>query len=300
MNVTLKQVRAFIAIAQSKSFAEAAALINLSQPALSSAIKNLEEAVGGKLLVRTTRTFALTPEGEGFLPVAQRLLDDWDSAMEDIHNRFALRHGKISIAAMPSFAGNLLPKAMRQFKNQNPDISITLHDVIAEEVVAMVRQGRVEMGVCFDPGPSEDLLFEPLFEDQFIAVLPQQHPLLDQPMVNASDLLQSDLITLQKPSRVRQLIHDRISELDLAFKPAFEAHQLVTIGRMVANGLGVSIVPALCEDQMRELGAHCRPLVNPKIHQQVGIVVRRRYPLSAACQAMATNLANTFGEPSKT
>ena len=138
-HVTLKQVRAFVAVVQSSSFAEAATLIHLSQPALSSAISVLETAVGGRLLTRTTRTFALTPEGESFYPVALSLLADWDGALDNLHNRFALREGKISIAAMPSFAGNQLPIAIRNFKDAYPAVKITLNDVIAEEVVAMVR-----------------------------------------------------------------------------------------------------------------------------------------------------------------
>jgi LysR family carnitine catabolism transcriptional activator len=296
INVTLKQVRAFVAVAQSSSFAEAATVIHLSQPALSSAIKVLEETVGGRLLARTTRTFALTPEGESFYPVALRLLADWDGALDNLHNRFALHEGKISIAAMPSFAGNQLPIAIRHFKNSHPAVKIALNDVIAEEVVSMVRSGRVELGVSFDPGESEDLIFSPLFEDRFMAVLPTGHPLLKKKQVSASKLLESDFIALQAPSSVRRLIDDEFSSQGLSLSPAFEAHQLATIGRMVASGIGVSVVPSLCRQQMRELGAHCLPLVKPSIRQQVGLITNRRYPLSSACQAMATMFQETFAD----
>jgi len=294
LNVTLKQLRAFIAVVQSSSFAEAAAAIHLSQPALSSAIKVLETTIGGRLLVRTTRTFALSPEGQSFYPVALRLLADWDNALDNLHNRFALREGKISIAAMPSFASNQLPIAIRHFKDAHPAVKITLNDVIAEEVVAMVRSGQVELGVSFDPGENEDLVFSPLFEDRFVAVLPAGHELLAQKQVSAGKLMDSEFITLQAPSRVRQLISSEFANWGLSLSPAFETHQLVTIGRMVANGLGVSVVPSLCRQQMHELGAHCRPLVKPSIRQQVGLITRRRYPLSAAGQAMATTLRETF------
>ena len=74
MNVSIKQLQSFVAVARSQSFAEACTLVHLSQPALSISIKNLEEAVGGKLLARSTRSVALTPEGAEFLPVVQRLL----------------------------------------------------------------------------------------------------------------------------------------------------------------------------------------------------------------------------------
>ena len=81
MNITLKQIRAFLAIAQLKSFAQACELLHISQPALSVSIKNLEQTVGGKLFARSTRTLALTPEGERFVPIARRLLADFDSAL---------------------------------------------------------------------------------------------------------------------------------------------------------------------------------------------------------------------------
>ena len=298
-NITLKQVRAFVAVVRSNSFAEAATLMHLSQPALSSAIKVLEDTLGGQLLQRTTRSFALTPEGEEFYPIALRLLGDWDSALENLHNRFALREGKISIAAMPSFASNQLPLAIRHFKDSHPAVKITLSDVIAEEVVAMVQSGRVELGISFDPGEHPDLIFTPLFMDQFVAVVPEGHELLKQKQVSASKLLAYDFITLQSPSRVRQLIFEQFAKQGLSLAPTFETHQLVTIGRMVANGLGVSVVPELCQQQMKELGARCLPLNKPSVRQKVGIITSRRYPLSVACQAMATALQNTFNPTDK-
>ncbi|WP_320837379.1 LysR family transcriptional regulator [Zhongshania sp.] len=301
MNVTLKQLRAFVAVVQSRSFAEAAVVLHLSQPALSSAIQVLESTVGGLLLVRTTRTFALTPEGESFYPVAVRLLADWDGALNELHKRFALREGKISIAAMPSFASNQLPIAIRNFKNNYPEVQITLNDVIAEEVVAMVRSGRVELGISFDPGDgkrlgNEDLIFTPLFDDCFVAVLPPEHALLKQTQLSAEELLEFDFISLQAPSVVRKVIFRECASQGLSILPAYETHQLATIGRMVANGLGVSVVPSLCQKQMHELGAHCRPLLKPIIRQQVGLITHRNYPLSVACQAMANILQESFAE----
>jgi LysR family carnitine catabolism transcriptional activator len=292
--VTFKQVRAFVAVVRSRSFAEAAAQIHLSQPALSIAIKNLEEAVGGQLLTRTTRTFALTPEGESFYPTAQHLLNQWENALQDLNNRFALRTGHITIASMPSFASNLLPAALKQFKNQHPEVKVALHDVIAEEVVTLVRTGQAEIGVSFDPGEHDDLLFTPLFNDHFMAVLPKDHPLAVHNTIELTQLMPYDLITLQAPSQVRQLISHMMARENLAFNPALETHHLVTIGRMVANDLGVSIVPALCKQQMSEVGVVCRPLKGAVLSRHVGIITRRRYPLSAAAQAMETVLINSY------
>jgi len=297
MNVTLKQVRAFVAIARTGSFAEACGLVHLSQPALSIAIKNLEETVGGKLLTRTTRTLALTPEGESFYPVAKRLLAEWDDALNDLHQRFSLSRGKVSIAAMPSFACNLLPQALHRFRIKFPAINITINDVIAEDVVDMVRNGRVELGVTFDPGEVEGLRFERLFEDRFVAVFATGHPLLEQAVVAMPQLVSSDLILLQHPSTIRALIENQLASAGITLRTAFETHQLATIGRMVATGLGVSIVPSLCTEQMQELGAHCRPLTAPSVSRRVGVLTRQRYPLSAASDALRQELISAFRNP---
>lgn len=294
MNVTVKQLRAFVAVAKTRSFTEACALVHLSQPALSVAIKNLEEGLGGQLLSRTTRTLSLTPEGEAFYPRAQRMLADLDEACDEMHNRFSLFRGKVAIASMPSFASNQLPIAIRNFRDKYPHINMTVHDVIAEDVVDMVRDGRVEVGVSFDPGDTEDLLFHSLFDDRFIAVLPKGHPLIDQKMIRWAQLLQDDFIILQRPSSVRLLVDRMLEKEGMVLVPQFETHQLATIGRMVATGLGVSVVPSLCFGQMTELGAVCRPLEAPVITRQVGVITRRRYPLSAAAKGLVDVLLTTY------
>ena len=297
MNISIRQLRAFVAVAKSRSFAEACTVLHLSQPALSIAIRNLEEAVGGSLLARSTRSVALTPEGEEFYPVVQRLLSDWDRSLEDVHNLFALRRGVLDIAAMPTFASSLLPRILAEYHRQYGGVKVTVHDVIAESVVDMVRDGRAELGVTFDPGEVQDLVFRALFKDRFVAVMPPGHPLLARERVNWVELSAYPFIAMQRPSSIRLMIDSRLEQKGIALTPAFEAHQLASIGRMVASDLGVSVVPALSGDQMREMGAECRALVGPVITRKVGVLTRRRYPLSVAATAMTEIIADWSGRP---
>lgn len=286
MSITIRQLQCFVAVTRSGSFAEAGTVLHLSQPALSIAIKNLEEAVGGKLLERSTRSVALTPEGAHFYPVVKRLLGDWDRSMEDVRNLFALRRGKLDIAVIPTFASSLLPDILVAYHRQFADINVTVHDVITETVVDMVRAGRAELGVTFDPGEAQDLNFIPLFRDRFVAVLPAQHPLLARRTLRWKDLRSYPYITLQRPSSIRLLLDRMLQQHGIDLVPAFEAHQLASIGRMVASGLGISVVPALSGSQMQEMGAECRAISAPVITRHVGIITRKRHPLSSAAQAM--------------
>ncbi|WP_243633766.1 LysR family transcriptional regulator [Motiliproteus coralliicola] len=297
MNISIKQLRAFIAVAQTGSFTEASDRVHLSQPALSIAIRNLEQAVGGTLLVRSTRVLALTPEGEQFLPVALRLLQDWDGALDDLHNLFALKRGLLTVAAMPSFAGHQLPSALAEYRQSYPAVRIRVQDVVAEEAVAMVASGQVEMAVAFELDCSDDLAFEPLYTDNFVAVLPPEHPLLDHSTLNWPQLADSPFLTLQAPSMIRQMVLDIVAEHQLALNIEFESHQLVTIIRMVVCGLGVSVVPSLCIPQIEQQGAEWRPIQQPQVARQVGIYTRKRYPLSSAASAMIPVLHQIAGRP---
>lgn len=284
MNV--KQLRAFLAVAQCLSFAQAGERLHLSQPALSLTVKSLEDELGGKLLSRTTRSVSLTPEGETLLPLARQLLADWDNTEELLRQRFTLQLGKVSIAAMPSYAGNLLPAALKVFRGRYPRVNVAVHDVINEQVLEMVRHRRVELGIGFEPDSSSSLLFTPFYMDRFVAVVPKTSLLAERAEVTWSELLREDFIALQRPSAVRLLLEQDLHTQHGKLSVAFESHQLSTIGRMVASGLGVSAVPSLCIQQMRELGAHCVALTDPRIERRIGLMMLADHKLSAAAQAL--------------
>jgi LysR family carnitine catabolism transcriptional activator len=290
MNITLKQVRTFVTIAQSKSFAEAGDILHLSQPALSISMKNLEETIGGKLLARSTRTLSLTPEGKLFFPVAKRLLTDFDDAFIELSELFSLKRGNLSLAAMPSFASTHLPQHLLAFTEKYQEIKVRVHDVIAEEAVAMVQTGKVEFAISFDPGEFDDLNFETLFSDQLLAVFPEDHALAQaDALVQGDDLTWQQLsqypfIALQRPSSIRMLMENTLAEQELFLQIKYESNQLATVVQMVANKLGVSAIPSLYKQQIQALKIKHSQLTSPTISRRVGIITRKRYPLSQSAQ----------------
>lgn len=297
MNV--KQLKAFLAVAESLSFAQAANQLHLSQPALSLAIKGLEESLGGKLLTRTTRTIALTPEGDALAAIAKRLLAQWQDAEDEMKQRFALQLGKISIAAMPSFAGSLLPKAIQQYHQRFPNIQIAIDDVLSDIVVERVANNSVELGVTFEPNQAEGLTFYPLYNDEFVAILPKNHSLSDRSALTWNELLQHDFITLQRPSSVRTMIEKSLKEANIELPVAFDAHQLTTVVRMVSEGMGVAVVPATCRQQIIEQGVLERPISHPTIQRTVGVICKPRSMLSIAAAAMLDTLMDAYSNTQK-
>ncbi|UZE25815.1 LysR family transcriptional regulator [Pseudomonas sp. B21-056] len=288
--MTLKQIRAFLAVAQSLSFAVACERLHLSQSALSLTIKALEEGLGGRLFSRNTRNVALTPEGESLLPLARRLIADWDNAEDEMRQRFTLQRGRVKLAAMPSFAGNLLPPILKTFRVRYPNVNVTVNDVINEQVLEMVRDRDVELGVAFEPLQGSSLAFTPLYLDRFVAVVPLDSPLAQRSEIQWQTLLEQPFITLQRPSTVRVMLEEHLQARGMKLPVEFESHQLATVGRMVASGLGVSAVPALCVGQMHELGARCITLSDPVVERAIGVLTKPGHELSAAAQALFDTL----------
>ncbi len=283
--MTPRQLRAFATVAQTLSFARACERLHISPPALSLAIRTLEDSLGGQLLTRTTRQVRLTPEGAALLPQALRLLADWDNVRERLQQRFTLQRGHLTIAAMPSFAGNILPRLLREYRERFPNVEISVQDVIQEQVLEMVESGRVEIGFGFEPESKDILAFEPLFGDRFMAIVPEDFPMKDAKGVTWTQLLNHNFIALQRPSSMRRLLEESLATKGMELTVALECHQLATVGQLVAAGLGVSVVPSLCKRQMSSIGVRHLRLSHPTVRKPVGLIRRIGQELSTAAFA---------------
>lgn len=286
MNPSIQQLRVFIAVAHSRSLAEASERVHLSQPAISIALRKLEENVGGALFARTSRQLALTPEGDAFLPVAVRLLNDWNEAFEDLNDQFSKQRGKVTVAALPTLAAGLFPRVIKLFHEAYPRINLSLHDVLAEQINQMVREGRADLGLSVPPSDADDLTFEPVLEDSYVAVCPCGHPLLAQSAVAWSQLAAYPFIGINRLSSSRQDIDRIMQSVGKRLDILCDARQIATVGRMVAAGLGISVLPSLSFRQIATDGIEHRPLVEPTIRRELGIILSRRHPPSAATSAL--------------
>lgn len=295
MQATIKQLQAFVAIATSGSFVEAAEWLHLSQPALSIAIRKLEDGLGGELFSRSSRRVQLTPEGRGFLPIAQRLLRDWHEAMDDLDGLFSKKRGKVTLAALPTMAAGFLPPILAKFRADYPNISINVHDVLGSQVDELVREGRADIGFSVCPPDTSAFHFEPIVDDRFVAVCPLGHPLLCSETVKWEALLDYPVIAISHLSSTRQAIERVMATLDKEMDILCEVSQIATAARLVAAGLGVSVLPSLSFNQVSSEGLGHRLLIEPDVPRTLGIITSTRTALSVAAQAML-KMARDFAQ----
>lgn len=241
--MTLKQLKAFLVLARVLNYANAADELCLSQSALSLTIKALEEELGGKLFKRTTRLVNLTPEGQSLIPYAKKLLANWEDMEKDVKQRFQLHRGNLNIASMPFATHTVLPAILNEFSKQHPNINFSIHDVPNEKIIEKIQEGIFEIRICFEPPFHHQMVFEPLFKEDFVAVVPKDHPLAKRPSISMATLCSSPFVTLQKPSIIRHVIEECCIQNNLVLDLKLECHQISSLSHFVAYGMGVSAIP---------------------------------------------------------
>ena len=279
------------------SFARAAEAMHLSQPAVSLAIQNLEQAIGGKLFARSTRSLELTPEGQAFFPTATRLLNEWEEALDDVNNLFTMQRGKLNMAVMPSFSTNVLPDLVRQYHQLYPQVNLSIQNIVMDDAIESVRKGRNELAISFASENMNGLNFTPLYDVTFMAVY-SDHFLPNLKDVNLTDnwsaLFDLPMVAMDKDSTVRRWLDETSQAQGLQSKIVAEVNQLDSLGQLVSMGIGVGIVPSLCADQMTQMGLHMQKISGEILRQPVGVVTKNQSPLSAAGKGMVELLKDSL------
>jgi len=284
MNVSTRQLRCFLALAEARNFTRAGAASHLSQPAFSELIRQLESSVGVRLFDRTTRQVALTAEGEAFERSARRILDEVDAAASGMRDRAALRIGKVSIALLPSLAADWLPAVLAGFRAEHPGIEIAVADVLSEPCIDRVRAGLADFALAATRADTPELRAEPFCSDSFHLVCPHTHALAKARNPRPKDLAGEPFVHLSRTSSVRQYLD--AATHPHTFAPVLEVDQLATVAGMVRAGLGISIVPALTLYQFRSPDLAIVPLTWPGLTRRIYLVRRRDRGLSVAAQEL--------------
>ncbi|NUF17249.1 LysR family transcriptional regulator [Acinetobacter lactucae] len=278
--MTLKQLKAFLALARTLNYANASLELHLSQSALSLTIKSLEEELGGKLFNRNTRRVELTQEGKSLIPYAKKLLANWDEMENDVKQRFKLNRGTLSIASMPFVTHGILPEVIHQFLELHPNLSFSIQDIPNETIIEKVQDGIFELGICFEPDLTEGLEFKPLFEEDFLALLPKTHPLAQSSSITWQELCSNPFVTLQKPSIVRYLVEQNCLRNNITLDLKVECHQISSLSSFVAYGIGVSAIPRHFAKHIDKEHNVLIELKDESIHKTVGIVYKKNFEIS--------------------
>jgi DNA-binding transcriptional LysR family regulator len=299
MNLELRQLRYFIAVAEEKHFGRAALRLHMTQPPLSQTIQGLEQLLGTPLFVRTKRSVALTPAGIALLPEAQRLLQQ-AAALPDLARRAASGNaGLLTLSFISTADYSILPPLLLRFRERYPQVRIDLREATTDVQLDDLVLGKIDAGLLLPPFPDKtraQLDYLPLLSEPLLAAIPQGWLTgKNRSGHRAGSALSlkalSDLPLIIFPRRISPAFHDTIIACfrDAGVTPHIgqEAIQMQTIIGLVSAGMGMALVPQSVSNLKRP-GVEYRSLGDAAPLIETGLAWRRDNvsPVLAALLAM--------------
>ncbi len=285
--LSLQQIAAFLKLAETGSFRDAAAALGVSQPALSRTIQQVEARLETRLFDRDTRKVHLTPSGECLLPLVQRVQREYAEAFAEFDEFMAGRRGVVRIAALPSVAALLLPGAIGAFRSHHPDVRIEIWEDVGAPVHRAVLDRMADIGLAPPPQTTDGLHYRPLLRDDVVLVCRRDDPLATARSYDWSVFTQRPFITTSRETGLRTMIDHALLEAGVQAEPLFNCKQPATVGSLVDASVGIGALSRLSLAQLRLDTLVGIPLRDPVVARSLGVVTHIGRSLSpAACAVL--------------
>lgn len=289
---SLADLRAFITVAETQSFAAAARTLYLSQPALSRRISHLEDMLGVRLFDRTTRNVELTALGRHFRGQIRGLVEDLDRSVLSLRDAAELEAGDVTIGCVLSTVHHFMPPLINAFRKEHPRVLVRIVEEGADEVLACVKQGDADFALNYIGMQDPEVEFTPLLKEPYVLACPAGHPLAKRRSVGWEELAAYPHARVSHDSRNRLFIDQALADMPSLPRPVCEVRHVSTLIGMVENGVGIAVVPQLTLPRKPAAVVGVR-LENPAISRPIGIIRRAGRSLSPAAQAFADLLADS-------
>ena len=278
-SLTIRQLEVFAMASRSITFSEGAKRLGISQPALSNTIAKIESQLGLSLFDRTTRSLVLTPEGERLAAMADDLVRDFKATLRSIHGTAKDRHGRLSLAVLPSVASSIAPDALNLFFARNPEFDVALHDTWQQKALAWVTDRVVDFGIISKAPGMTDVQFDTLYRDEFQIICHRDNPLSARNTASWKDLSEHPVI-LTGSGPIRRDVEAAWSKARVNIRPRFEIEQILTGLAFVSAGLGVTILPSLYLPKVISEHLVAVRIENLQLSREIGVACRTDRVLS--------------------
>jgi DNA-binding transcriptional LysR family regulator len=242
--VEIRQLRAFVAIAESGTFTAGALRVHVTQAAISMQIRQLETEIGAKVFVRAPRHVILTEAGEQLLRRARHILREHDAALDEIAELAGAERGRLRIGSASAMVlTEQLPAILKELRKQHPAADIAVTSGTSEVLVDQILAGEVDVAFVSLPVDVRGIKTERLSQDQLVAIASPRHKLSKQKTISAYTLAGERLILGERGGNTRRLIDQFFAQAGVTLRVAMELSRQQAIKRMVEEDMGVGIVP---------------------------------------------------------
>lgn len=284
MNITLRQLRAFIAVAEFGRFNLAARSLHLTQSAVSILIRELESEIGVRLFDRHTRMVSLTLVGQEFLPQARKILKDLELAVGGVRDNASLKRGQVTIAASIVLAATIVPPIIARFMRTYPEITINIRDMPEEAITPALKRNEVDIAVGTLSEEDPEITATPLLRDKLMVVCREDHRFAKRKSVRWAELKDETLITLAATNPLRNLVEHNLLRVVPNFRPKYEVRFSTTAISMISAGMGVAVLPENSSQLASAVQVKTVDLIDPLVMRDVSLLQRRHHSLSPAAE----------------
>jgi DNA-binding transcriptional LysR family regulator len=240
----IRQLKAFVAIAEARTFTAAAQRIHYTQAALSMQIKQLEKEVGVPLFTRMPRRVVLTEAGEKLMERAHHILREHDAALAELAELAGAKHGRLRVgSASAMVSSDSLPQILKRLRKAHPHAEVLVSSGTSDELVRKILAGEIDTAFVSLPVEARNVETELLSRDQLVAIASPRHAMAGQKVVSGFALAGEKLILGERGGNTRRLIDEFFEEAGLKPTVAMELSRQAAIRNMVAADMGVGIVP---------------------------------------------------------
>jgi LysR family transcriptional regulator, hydrogen peroxide-inducible genes activator len=298
INVTLRQLRYFDALARHGHFGRAAEACAISQPALSMQIKEMEQVLGGALLERSARQVALTAFGEELLQRVRDILrsvDELGDFARAAQDRLA---GRLRVGMIPTIAPYLLPKVIENLARLHPELDIHVRETLTPKLIKEVAEGRLDTAIVALPVSEPSLTEVALFTENFLLVRPGEAE--GTPVPSRDMLRDMRLLLLEEGHCFRDQALSFCNMQSSPPREVLDASSLSTLVQMVGSGIGVTLIPEMAvavETRSAQVAVSRFP--KPQPSRTIGMVWRRTSPLARQLQQISEVVCLSAGKPRK-
>ncbi len=289
--LTMKQLRAFVAVYRLRKLAAAAEKLSVTTSAVSVLIRQIEVSLKTRLFDRTTRSLEPTSAAHEAIGSVERILQEvglLEASFLDLSER---RRGQVHLAVTPAIGSALMPQTVLSFTRAYPDIRVIIDDCAPDQFLSRILSEQVEFGVGTPQEASGEIEILTLVDDQLCLVCRTDHPLALQQEVRWADLVSVPVIAVRGGGYgVRRLIDQIAVKVGIDLNIASEINFLTSALWMTASGLGVSILPSALFVQSYFDDLVARPLIMPTVSRAISLVTKHGRSLSPACQSFAEML----------
>lgn len=290
INIKYRPLKAFLLAAETGSFTLAAERLGVSQPSLTTLIKDLEDTLGLRLLERTTRSLAVTAAGQELLARIERPVADLEEAYRAMADLSEVRRGAIVMGALPSASQTLVPSILGKLRRKHSNIEIRVVEAHNDVLITMLRTNQIEFAIGALTESVKNLAFRPLFQDVFCAVYRPDDPIASVEPLHWRDLLVHDLILLSQGSSARAQFEQAVAGKSVREGLRYDVTHMTTAVKLVREGLGITLVPSLALPAIQLEGLCSRRLSDKSAYRPIGLLHRHDRHLSPAAELFATML----------